>query len=175
VNDTAYITGGGRAFPRRSDGDHLNFNWSGQGGQPQWLWGGNDGNNMYVYNPSNFSVNYANGAGNADTVDGYHASDLAKYADFAQSLSGTGYMRLPGGLILQWGTFTAIANSGGSITYPIQFASWGLPFLNGPAGSNGDGSATENGVWPTARSNSGFNYFTPQNTSWPSWWFAIGV
>ena len=33
---------------------------------------------MYVYNPSNFSVNYANsanyanGAGNADTVDGWH-------------------------------------------------------------------------------------------------------
>lgn len=36
-----------------------NWNWSGQGGQPNWLWGGNDGTNMYVYNPSNFSVNYA--------------------------------------------------------------------------------------------------------------------
>ena len=55
-----------------------NWNWSGQGGQPSWLWGGEDGTNMYVYNPSNFSVNYANsanyanGAGNADTVDGWH-------------------------------------------------------------------------------------------------------
>ena len=55
-----------------------NWNWSGQGGQPTWLWGGEDGTNMYVYNPSNFSVNYANsanyanGAGNADTVDGWH-------------------------------------------------------------------------------------------------------
>ena len=54
------------------------WNWSGQGGQPSWLWGGNDGQNMYVYNPANFSVsyansaNYANGAGNSDTVDGYH-------------------------------------------------------------------------------------------------------
>ena len=43
------------------DGHH--FNWSGQGGQPTWVWGGNDSSNMYVYNPSNFSVNYANGAG----------------------------------------------------------------------------------------------------------------
>lgn len=34
-----------------------NWNWAGQGGQPDWLWGGNDGTNMYVYNPSNFSVN----------------------------------------------------------------------------------------------------------------------
>lgn len=37
----------------------MTFNWNGQGGQPTWLWGGNDGSNMYVYNPSNFSVNYA--------------------------------------------------------------------------------------------------------------------
>lgn len=55
-----------------------NWNWNGQGGQPSWLWGGEDGTNMYVYNPANFTVNYANGAnyansaGNADTVDGYH-------------------------------------------------------------------------------------------------------
>jgi hypothetical protein len=65
------LTGGGasgawniRAYPRRAnDGTDLNFWWSGQGGQPTWLWGGNDGVNMYVYNPSNFSVNYANSAG----------------------------------------------------------------------------------------------------------------
>lgn len=45
------------------DGHH--FNWSGQNGQPKWLWGGNDTNNMYVYDPSNFSVNYAKSAGTA--------------------------------------------------------------------------------------------------------------
>ena len=43
-----------------------NWYWSGQGGQPSWLWGGEDGTNMYVYNPSNFSVNYANSAGYAN-------------------------------------------------------------------------------------------------------------
>lgn len=58
-------------------GTAMTFNWSGQGGQPQWLWGGNDGQNHYVYNPSNFNVNYANSAGNADTVDGLHGSQLA--------------------------------------------------------------------------------------------------
>ena len=35
------------------------WNWSGQSGQPSWLWGGNDASNMYVYNPSNFNVNGA--------------------------------------------------------------------------------------------------------------------
>lgn len=44
-------------------GGGMNFHWNGQGGQPTWLWGGNDGTNMYVYNPSNFSVNYAKSAG----------------------------------------------------------------------------------------------------------------
>ena len=45
-----------------------NWYWSGQGGQPSWLWGGSDGTNMYVYNPSNFSVNYANSAGSASSA-----------------------------------------------------------------------------------------------------------
>ena len=42
---------------RREGGVDTIWNWAGQGGQPSWLWGGNDGVNMYVYNPSNFSVN----------------------------------------------------------------------------------------------------------------------
>ena len=41
------------------------FNWSGQSGQPTWLWGSNDGTNYYVWNPSNFNVKYANSAGSA--------------------------------------------------------------------------------------------------------------
>ena len=51
---------------------YMRFHWSGQSGQPAWLWGGNDAGHMYVYNPSNFSVNYAKSAGNADTTDGVH-------------------------------------------------------------------------------------------------------
>lgn len=50
---------------RLTEGGETAWSWSGQGGQPGWLWGGNDGVNMYVYNPSNFSVNYANSAGSA--------------------------------------------------------------------------------------------------------------
>ena len=62
AGSAGYADSAGRAYPRRSDGGDLNFYWSGQGGQPNWLWGGGDGANMYVYNPSNFSVNYANSA-----------------------------------------------------------------------------------------------------------------
>lgn len=41
------------------NGAAMTFNWSGQAGQPSYLWGSNDGTNVYVWNPSNFSVNYA--------------------------------------------------------------------------------------------------------------------
>ena len=51
----------------------VKWNWSGQGGQPSWLWGGNDGANMYVYNPSNFSVNYAKSANYANSAGGISA------------------------------------------------------------------------------------------------------
>ena len=50
---------------RLTEGGETAWSWTGQGGQPGWLWEGNDGVNMYVYNPSNFSVNYANSAGSA--------------------------------------------------------------------------------------------------------------
>lgn len=49
------------------NGTAMTFNWSGQSGQPPWLWGGSDGSNMYVYNPSNFSVSYAANAGYASS------------------------------------------------------------------------------------------------------------
>lgn len=74
TNDSGYITTDGAAYPRRVGGVTMNFNWSGQGGQPSWLWGGEDGVNMYVYNPSNFSVNYANSAGSATYASWLRAS-----------------------------------------------------------------------------------------------------
>lgn len=51
-----------------NDNSPMTFYWSGQGGQPEWLWGGNDGANMYVYNPANFSVNYATSANYANSA-----------------------------------------------------------------------------------------------------------
>ena len=49
-------------------GNPITFHWSGQSGQPTWMWGGNDRANQYVYNPSNFRVSYANSAGSANAV-----------------------------------------------------------------------------------------------------------
>lgn len=44
----------------------MTFNWEGKTGQPSWLWGGENGSDMYVYNPSNFNVSYAASAGSVN-------------------------------------------------------------------------------------------------------------
>ena len=74
---SSFIKSGGTSQQLlRADGGIATFNWSGQSGQPTWLWGGNNQHSYYVYNPSNFRVAYASSAGNADTVDGYHANSF---------------------------------------------------------------------------------------------------
>ncbi len=75
------------SFIKTSASCNKNWNWSGQGGQPSWLWGGNDGTNMYVYNPSNFSVNYANSSNysNSSGSAGYaNSSGIANSPSFGQ-------------------------------------------------------------------------------------------
>lgn len=55
----------------------MTFYWNGQNGQPNWIWGGNDGTNMYVYNPSNFSVSnagYIRSMGNQEAESGRTAA-----------------------------------------------------------------------------------------------------
>lgn len=64
--DVPYATAANKL--RREGGVDTSWRWSGQGGQPDWLWGGNDGVNMYVYNPANFSVKYANACKRADNA-----------------------------------------------------------------------------------------------------------
>lgn len=65
----------------------INFYWSGQGGQPTWLWGGEDGVNMYVYNPLNFNVNSS--AYIRATLGNYNAGGLF-YGNSSDSVDGSG-------------------------------------------------------------------------------------
>lgn len=79
------INGGTSQQLLRADGGVATFNWTGQSGQPTWLWGGNSQHSYYVYNPSNFRVAYAASAGNADTLDGEHASNFVRAGNFESS------------------------------------------------------------------------------------------
>lgn len=92
------------------------FNWSGLGGQPSWLWGGNAPDNYNVYNPSNFSVNYATSAGNADTVDGQHASAFAA-AGHGHSYAGLNAVVAITGHLAVSGVMVATQASGSTFTF----------------------------------------------------------
>lgn len=60
------------SFLKTNASCNKNWAWVGQGGQPNWLWGGNDAANMYVYNPSNFSV------ANSEKLGGYSLEQIKK-------------------------------------------------------------------------------------------------
>ncbi len=52
-----YISGCCTSLARDGNPDYpMTFHWNGQAGQPDWVWGGKNGTDMYVYNPSNFNV-----------------------------------------------------------------------------------------------------------------------
>lgn len=79
VRASGFIKNGGNENQLlRADGGIAAFNWSGQSGQPNWLWGGDNFSSYYVYNPSNFRVAYAASAGNAETLGGEHASSFVR-------------------------------------------------------------------------------------------------
>jgi hypothetical protein len=108
---------------------NMRFHWSCQGGQPTWLWGGNDGENMYVYNPSNFTVSRANTAGTADNskkIDGRSLSNILGLIDAANTgavearLEENGYIKLRNGLIIQWGK--GGGGYSGRVNFPIAFS-----------------------------------------------------
>lgn len=107
-----------------NDDKYMKFHWSGQKGQPTWLWGGNDSGDMYVYNPSNFSVNYATTAGNG-TVD------------FQTKVTTDGYfgaVRFGNGIQICWFTMKSARNRTfllpfADINYAIAF-SGGYCWLN---------------------------------------------
>lgn len=82
----------GRAYPRRSDGAAINFMWSGQPGQPSWLFGANEpGTDILVYNPANFSVNYANSTWNAERLQGWDIPGIQN--DAQNRANDRGYWR----------------------------------------------------------------------------------
>ena len=94
---------------RLTEGGEIAWSWTGQGGQPQWLWGGNDGVNMYVYNPANFSVNYANSAGGARTVSINYATynDFPLNANFTMPFDGLAVIFVTGS---GWGHIKLFVN-----------------------------------------------------------------
>jgi hypothetical protein len=92
-----------------------------------------------------------------------------------QSLAESGYQKLPGGLIIQWGRTGAIAQGGNvAVTFPITFPIGILqPFANSISSGNNTNVYSVSAYNPSA---SGMNISNNSNTSGVTTaaWLAIG-
>lgn len=87
-NFVGKLEGVAKTLARSGDlNNAMTFNWSGREGQPTWLWGGNDGVNMYIYNPSNFTVAKA-GWLNKNTSLTYGANGLQYFDNYTDVTTG---------------------------------------------------------------------------------------
>ena len=167
TNGPAYITTDGRAYPRRSDGTNINFYWSGQSGQPSWLWGSNNGTDFYVWNPSNFSVNYASSAGSASTAGYATEAKWISFEDGPRDLSD----RRPNwnNRSVAWDFVTAgTADGVGNYAGVMTFSPW-----DGTSASTGDSSyqlAFINETGLNASGVPGLRLRNGINSTWNNWY-----
>jgi hypothetical protein len=188
AQSVSYANSAGRAYPNRSDGTLIYIIWSGQGGQPNWLLGSNDGTSFYVYNPANFSVNYATSAGTASFANNATNASFAvtqaagtsntaiattQFANPASYHATNGYVRLASGLLMQWGQSGAIGGNGAQIqVFPVAFPS--ACFNVQITAASGIGSSQSHDI----TSSIGLSTFVINNratTASVYHWFAIGV
>lgn len=86
---------------------------------------------------------------------------------FTKSLGSSGYITLPGGLIIQWGTSTG----GGTITFPVTFPNALVSITSTYNASLAD---NQNPLGVSARSTSGFTSQSYDQGSTAIYWLAIG-
>ena len=84
-----------------NDAANMRMHWSGQGGQPAWLWGGNDPHNMYVWNPANFRVANANTVGDKSLqwILEQIENSIVKIAILTGTVAHGGTIPLPNGFL----------------------------------------------------------------------------
>lgn len=99
---------------------------------------------------------------------------LTNLASFANSLGASGYQKLPGGLIIQWGTSGAITTTAAvPVTFPITF-----PTACVNVQVSWQGTPTDNyALWVTNKSTTGFSVYNTDGTPGAgstALWFAVG-
>jgi hypothetical protein len=82
---------------------------------------------------------YATSAGNADTLDGHHWSEVqtaitANNFDAGHSFNTNGYQKLASGLIIQWGSWSVVP---GTVYFPTSFPNVCLSVSFNGSGSSG--------------------------------------
>lgn len=119
-------------------------------------------------------------ASNSDSNTGTATNKALTPANFGtqQTLGSAGYLQLPAGLIIQWGTTASLVpDTNTPVTFPITFttACYGVnaTLIKTVTPGIGDGAAVVNTI-----TTSGFNAVNDANDSpagsWPANWFATG-
>jgi hypothetical protein len=150
-----------------NDSANMRFHWNGQSGQPNWLWGGNTPGDMYVYNPSNFSV------ANANTVGGLTSDQIKAQTSFdaGHSFVINGYQKISNGLIFQWGIVTgpkgADVENPFNIVFPIACL-----YVESEYKINADITPRSPYAW--SRTGFCYTYQTITSANGQVKWFAIG-
>lgn len=113
----------------------------------------------------------SNAEAQAGTVTHKSVSPAALHAAFVKSAVTNGYLKLPGGIILQWGLNNAGSGTGQAVTFPIAFPNscLNLSFGDYAASVGTEYYHAANGV-----TTSGFNFQSSHTSNEQAWWCAIG-
>lgn len=103
-----------------------------------------------------------------------HAVNLGQFTGSNQSLATNGYQKLPGGLIIQWGTTAGIASSvsSGTLSYPIAFPNAAIYVNLMGVGAVTSGANTNLALATKTATN--FSFVNSYLSSDPFNWLAIG-
>lgn len=116
-----------------------------------------------------------NSSGSAGAIGDINMATLATMLGFASSIADPGYITLPSGLIIQWGTSAAIAAGGGqAVTFPLAFPTACFRVLTSPYTSANNTSVFSVGA--RAVTTSGFTATNNSGTSGSvsASWIALG-
>ncbi|WP_295165421.1 hypothetical protein [Selenomonas sp. F0473] len=108
----------------RSASCNRNWEYRGEGGQPNWLWGSNNGSDCRVWNPENFRVARAEEATHAERAkDAEHANsaDTARSAETAKQLDGKNLREIQG-MMSKVTILTGVIIHGATIPLPDGYS-----------------------------------------------------
>ncbi|MEO6361292.1 MAG: hypothetical protein ABIO43_12095 [Sphingomicrobium sp.] len=108
----------------------------------------------------------------AGTDDVKAITSLGLAAAFAGTFSGTGYAKLPGGLIFQWGAGTAAGNATTIFTLPLTFPNACL--FAAVEGGSTDLNAQDNNPFVAGRGTGSISVFSARDAGTTVNWMALG-
>jgi hypothetical protein len=98
--------------------------------------------------------------------------DTSGTSGYTQSLTSSGYTRLPNGLIFQWGAASVSSGTSTSVSLNISTTSWSRTVCSGNSQNTGDGHDGDAGV--TSSGTSSFTVFNTLPISITVQWISVG-